>query len=217
MYLYFLNYFPWNFFRHQKHVHSITWKPFKISSWNFIWISINIRRCAECKNHNSCIYAFWVISFGISLVNINVHWMYNTIWHQKRGKHLCFCRKTNSSFTNETSNPYYLPSSVSEMESEMYVNLYNSLGKFSRWKIAPVFFLFFTGNGLWHSMSIVSKKIDSDSPCKLSPLETICIECQSLFFRKNKKNISKCYLLNFLSSMLNIKCILFLLFQKSKV
>ena len=56
-------------------VHSITWKPLKISSWNFIWISINIRQHAKCKNHNSCLYTFWVIYLGISLVNINVCWM----------------------------------------------------------------------------------------------------------------------------------------------
>ena len=35
------------------------------------------------------------------------------------------------------------------------------------------------------------QKIDFDSPCKLSPKETICIECQnaSLFSLKNKKGI----------------------------
>ena len=45
-------------------VSTITWKPLKLFSCNFLQISINIRRCAECKNHNSCIYTFWVISFG---------------------------------------------------------------------------------------------------------------------------------------------------------
>ena len=69
----------------KKCVHSITCKQFKISSWNFIWISINIRQRAKHKNHNSCIYTFWVISLGISLVNINICWMHNTIWHQKGG------------------------------------------------------------------------------------------------------------------------------------
>ena len=34
--------------------------------------------------------------------------------------------------------------------------------------------------------------------CKLSPLETICMKCQILFSRKNKKNISKCCLLKIL-------------------
>ena len=81
---------------HKKRVHSITWKPFKISSRNFIWISLKIRRRAKRKNHNSCIYIL-VISLGISSVNINICWMYNTIWHQKWGRHLCFGRKTKSS------------------------------------------------------------------------------------------------------------------------
>ena len=31
------------------------------------------------------------------------------------------------------------------------------------------------------------QKIDLNIPCKLSPLETICIECQSLFSGINKK------------------------------
>ena len=59
-------------------------KTFKMSSRNFIWLSINIRRCVERKKHNSCIYKFWVISLGISLVNINVRWMYNMT--PKRGE-----------------------------------------------------------------------------------------------------------------------------------
>ena len=33
---------------------------------------------------------------------------------------------------------------------------------------------------------------------KVSLLETTCMECQNLFFGKNEKNISKCYLLKFL-------------------
>ena len=40
---------------------SVTWKPFKVSSWNFIQILTNIRQHAEHKNHNSCIYTFWVM------------------------------------------------------------------------------------------------------------------------------------------------------------
>ena len=85
--------FPLELCHSQKSVCCLTWKPFKISSQNFVWISINIRRRAKCINHNSCIYTFGVISLGVSLVNINVRWMYNTIWHQKGGRHLCFCRK----------------------------------------------------------------------------------------------------------------------------
>ena len=41
-------------------------KPFKLSSQNFIKISISIRQCAGCKNHNSCIYTFRVIFLGLS-------------------------------------------------------------------------------------------------------------------------------------------------------
>ena len=37
--------------------------------------------------------------------------------------------------------------------------------------------------------SYFSQKIDFDIPCKLSPKETICMGCQNLFSRKNKKNI----------------------------
>ena len=42
-------------------VHSVTQKPFKIPSWNLIQILTNIRRHAERKNHNCCIYTFWVM------------------------------------------------------------------------------------------------------------------------------------------------------------
>ena len=34
--------------------------------------------------------------------------------------------------------------------------------------------------------------------------ETICMKCQSLFSAKNKKNISECRMLEFLTSMLSI-------------
>ena len=55
-------------------VRSVTWKPLKLSSRNFIQISINIRRCAECKNGNSCIYIFWVISlWTLSLTKSCLH------------------------------------------------------------------------------------------------------------------------------------------------
>ena len=41
---------------------SITWKPLKLYSGNFIHISISMRWLAECKNGNSAFYTFWVIS-----------------------------------------------------------------------------------------------------------------------------------------------------------
>ena len=37
--------------------------------------------------------------------------------------------------------------------------------------------------------SYFSQKTGSDLSCKLSPLETICMQCQNLFSGKNKKNI----------------------------
>ena len=43
-------------------VRSITWKPLKLYSWNFIQISISMRWRAECKNGNSALYTFGVIS-----------------------------------------------------------------------------------------------------------------------------------------------------------
>ena len=47
---------------------------------------------------------------------------------------------------------------------------------------------------------LVYQKIGSDTLCKLSPKATICMKCQILFSRKNKKNISKCPLLIFYSA-----------------
>ena len=38
--------------------------------------------------------------------------------------------------------------------------------------------------------SYFSYKIGFDNSCKLSPKETICMKCQILFYRKNKKNIN---------------------------
>ena len=53
----------------------------------------------------------------------------------------------------------------------------NTLGKnFSR----PHFEIFFL---------IFFQKIGFDTSCKLSPYETVCMKCQSLFSGKNKKNI----------------------------
>ena len=37
--------------------------------------------------------------------------------------------------------------------------------------------------------SYLSQKTGFDISCKLSPMETICMKCQILFSRKNKKNI----------------------------
>ena len=54
------------------------------------------------------------------------------------------------------------------------------------------FFIFFT------------QETGFDIPCKLFPLETICLKCQMLFSGKNKKSISKCHLLKILLSVLRI-------------
>ena len=43
-------------------VRSITWKPLKLYSRNFIQISISMRWRAECKNGNPAFYTFWDIS-----------------------------------------------------------------------------------------------------------------------------------------------------------
>ena len=99
---------PWNFVRHKECDHYLTWKQFRISSWNFIWISVNIRQWAKHKNHNSCIYTFWVISFGTWLVNINVLLNVQYNMTSKRGENLCFCRKTNSSFLSFVLKFIYL-------------------------------------------------------------------------------------------------------------
>ena len=42
----------------------------------------------------------------------------------------------------------------------------------------------------------------------MSPQETVCIKCQSLFAGKNKKNISKCHLLELLPSIVSANTIL---------
>ena len=46
-------------------VRSVTWKPLKLYSRNFIQISISIRWRAECMNGNSAFSTFWVISFEL--------------------------------------------------------------------------------------------------------------------------------------------------------
>ena len=48
-------------------------------------------------------------------------------------------------------------------------NLYHSLDKFSRWQMNDIILIFFL------------QKIGFDTSCKLSPKETICMKCQSLF------------------------------------
>ena len=65
-------------------------------------------------------------------------------------------------------------------------DLYHCLGKFSRWQFDDFFFFLFSpGNRLWHFLQI-------------------CMKCQCLFSGKNKKFISKCYLLQVSLSMLSV-------------
>ena len=54
----------------------------------------------------------------------------------------------------------------------IFLNLYHSLGLFSRWWI-------------WWYLVLFSQKTGFDISCKLSPLETICMTCQNLFSENN--------------------------------
>ena len=56
----------------------------------------------------------------------------------------------------------------------------------------------------WYFSYFFSIKIGIDLICLLFPEETIFMNCQSFFWGKNKKIISKCHLLNFPSSKLNV-------------
>ena len=62
---------------HHKIVSVLTWKQFKMSSWNFIQILTYIRTCAELKNDNSCIYSFWVMPLWS--INTRVIWSFMKI------------------------------------------------------------------------------------------------------------------------------------------
>ena len=53
--------------------------------------------------------------------------------------------------------------------------------------------------------SYFSQKTGVGIPCKLSPLGTICMNCQNLFSGKNNKNISKSHLLKILPRVLWVK------------
>ena len=48
-----------------------------------------------------------------------------------------------------------------------------------------------------------------------NPIFTISMKCQILFSRKNKKNISKCHVLEFLSNMQSVKiCKIYRIYSK---
>ena len=73
-----------------------------------------------------------LVSLVISLVNINVPWLYKIIWHQKEGRHLCFCRKINSSFFSENRLRHLM----------QVISLGDNLHEMSK----PLFFFFFFDN-----------------------------------------------------------------------
>ena len=53
-------------------------------------------------------------------------------------------------------------------------------------------------------LSYFFQKIGFDISCKLSPKETICMKCQSLFSGKNKKNIVKLLSVEFVQGVLRL-------------
>ena len=81
---------------------------------------------------------------------------------------------------------------LSGANSQVSVNLFHSLGNFSRRQIDDVFLFVF-------------QKTRFNIPCKWSPMEAICMKCQILLSGKNKKNVSICRLLKDLSRVLSVK------------
>ena len=73
--------------------------------------------------------------------------------------------------------------------------VYHSMDKLSRRQTDFFFFFFFL------------QKTGFDILCELSPWETICMKCRSLFSGKSKKILSNGHLLKFLASM---QCVSFL-------
>ena len=63
------------------------------------------------------------------------------------------------------------------------------------------FWVKFSADDILKYFSFFPQKTGFDISCKLSPLETICMECQILFPWKNKKNV------NNLSSAELAKCV----------
>ena len=73
------------------------------------------------------------------------------------------------------------------------LNTFSTLGTIFSRQHFEIYFLFLD-NRIWHFMQIVSisyfsKKNRSYILCKLSPMQTICMKCQSLIYGKNKKNM----------------------------
>ena len=68
-------------------------------------------------------------------------------------------------------------------------NHYHSLGKSGRLQINDIF----PEKKIGHFMQW--RQFGLDVPCKLSPMETSCMKCPTLFSGENKKNISECLML----------------------
>ena len=83
----------------------------------------------------------------------------------------------------------------------MFLNLLLYV-KFSRWQMI-IFFFFF-------------QKIGFDISCKLSPKETICMEFQSLFSWKNKKNYFKMTSAKIFTQLARCKCVWTLTFKRPR-
>ena len=91
---------------------------------------------------------------------------------------------TESKGPNQLAHPHIL--SLEIMHHMTHFNPYHSQGIFSRWQM-DIFLIF---PRKWDLMFL---------------MQIMCIKCQILFSRKNKKNISKCHLLNVLPRVLSIK------------
>ena len=70
-------------------------------------------------------------------------------------------------------------------------------------EIILTFIILWANSDKW-TFFLTFSKTGSNITCKLFPKETICIKCQTLFSRKNKKNILKCCLLKILPSTLSV-------------
>ena len=121
----FFSYSPLNFVRSSSVTKSclcLTWKPLKMSSWNFIQILGIIRQRADHKDHDSCLYSFEVIPFQTlanssyifltplemqvqhfmlftHLCTLLTFWVFTPLLYQN----LTFCLKLHHSNTGETS------------------------------------------------------------------------------------------------------------------
>ena len=95
-------------------VRSITWKPLKLYSPNFIQISNSMRWRAECKNGNSAFYTFWVISHGTCLTAIKNHVVkYCTTVYERNGKNLFWSIKNSGEILNKLKSRGFLASGLS--------------------------------------------------------------------------------------------------------